>query len=88
MSESAKLKRSLIGKVVSNKMDKTVTVLVERHVQHALYGKFIVRSKKYHAHDETNQFNEGDTVEIQETRPLSKTKAWAVTRLVEAARVI
>ena len=88
MSEQAKLKRSLIGKVVSNKMDKTVTVLVERHVQHALYGKFIVRSKKYHAHDETNQFNEGDTVEIQETRPLSKTKAWAVTRLVEAARVI
>ncbi|TAK92293.1 MAG: 30S ribosomal protein S17 [Burkholderiaceae bacterium] len=88
MSEQAKLKRSLIGKIVSDKMDKTVTVLVERHVQHALYGKFIVRSKKYHAHDETNQYKEGDTVEIQETRPLSKTKAWAVTRLVEAARVI
>jgi small subunit ribosomal protein S17 len=82
------LKRSLVGKVVSNKMDKTVTVLVERKVQHPLYGKFIVRSKKYHAHDETNQFNEGDTVEIVETRPISKTKAWAVSRLVEAARVI
>lgn len=88
MSEQAKLKRALVGKVVSDKMDKTVTVLVERRVQHELYGKFIVRSKKYHAHDETNQYKEGDTVEIQETRPLSKTKAWAVTRLVEAARSI
>lgn len=88
MSEQAKLKRALIGKVVSDKMDKTVTVLVERRVQHELYGKFIVRSKKYHAHDETNQYKEGDTVEIQETRPLSKTKAWAVTRLVEATRAI
>ena len=88
MSEQAKLKRALVGKVVSDKMDKTVTVLVERRVQHELYGKFIVRSKKYHAHDETNQYKQGDTVEIQETRPLSKTKAWAVTRLVEAARTI
>jgi len=82
------LKRTLVGKVTSNKMDKTVTVLVERRVQHPLYGKFIVQSKKYHAHDETNQYNEGDTVEIQETRPLSKTKAWTVVRLLEAARVI
>ena len=88
MSEQAKLKRALVGKVTSDKMDKTVTVLVERRVQHELYGKFIVRSKKYHAHDETNQYKEGDTVEIQETRPLSKTKAWAVIRLVEAARAI
>jgi small subunit ribosomal protein S17 len=82
------LQRTLVGKVVSNKMNKTVTVLVERKVQHPLYGKFMVRSKKYHAHDEANQYNEGDVVEIQETRPISKTKAWAVTKLVEAARVI
>ncbi|MGA2549945.1 MAG: 30S ribosomal protein S17 [Burkholderiaceae bacterium] len=84
----AKLTRTLVGRVVSNKMNKTVTVLVERKVQHPLYGKFLVRSKKYHAHDETNQYNEGDTVEIAETRPLSKTKAWTVVKLLEAARVI
>ncbi len=93
MSESTpategKLTRTLVGRVVSNKMNKTVTVLVERKVQHPLYGKFLVRSKKYHAHDETNQFNEGDTVEIAETRPISKTKAWTVVKLLEAARVI
>ena len=82
------LQRSLVGRVVSNKMDKTVTVLIERRVKHPLYGKFMVRSKKYHAHDETNQYNEGDMVEIAETRPLSRTKAWTVTRLIEAARVI
>jgi len=82
------LTRTLVGKVVSNKMNKTVTVLVERKVQHPLYGKFLVRSKKYHAHDETNQYNEGDTVEIAETRPISKTKAWTVVKLVEAARII
>ncbi len=82
------LQRSLMGRVVSNKMDKTVTVLIERRVKHPLYGKFMVRSRKYHAHDETNQYNEGDLVEIEETRPISRTKAWKVTRLVEAARVI
>ena len=82
------LQRTLVGRVVSNKMNKTVTVLIERRVKHPLYGKFMVRSKKYHAHDETNQYNEGDMVEIAETRPLSRTKAWTVTRLVEAARVI
>ena len=82
------LQRSLVGRVVSNKMDKTVTVLIERRVKHPLYGKFMVRSKKYHAHDETNQYNEGDLVEIEETRPISRTKAWTVTKLVEAARVI
>jgi small subunit ribosomal protein S17 len=82
------LTRTLVGRVVSNKMNKTVTVLIERRVQHPLYGKYMVRSKKYHAHDETNQFNEGDMVEIAETRPISRTKAWTVTRLVEAARVI
>ena len=82
------LQRSLVGRVTSNKMDKTVTVLIERRVKHPLYGKFMVRSRKYHAHDETNQYNEGDLVEIEETRPISRTKAWKVTRLVEAARVI
>jgi len=82
------LTRTLVGRVVSNKMNKTVTVLIERRVKHPLYGKFMVRSKKYHAHDETNQYNEGDMVEIAETRPISRTKAWTVTRLVEAARVI
>ena len=87
MSEN-KLTRTLVGKVTSNKMDKTVTVLVERRVKHPLYGKIVVRSAKYHAHDESNQINEGDIVEIAETRPVSKTKAWTVLRLVEAARVI
>ena len=88
VKQHASLQRALIGRVVSNKMDKTVTVLIERRVKHPLYGKFMVRSKKYHAHDETNQYNEGDMVEIAETRPISRTKAWRVTRLVEAARVI
>ena len=82
------LQRTLVGRVVSNKMNKTVTVLIERRVKHPLYGKFMVRSKKYHAHDETDQYNEGDMVEIAETRPMSRTKAWTVTRLIEAARVI
>jgi small subunit ribosomal protein S17 len=87
-TEKTSLTRTLVGKVVSNKMDKTVTVLVERKVKHPLYGKIIVRSRKYHAHDETNAVNEGDTVEIAETRPVSKTKSWTVTRVVEAASVI
>jgi len=82
------LKRTLIGKVVSDKMDKTVTVLIERHVKHPLYGKIIVRSNKYHAHDETNQVKAGDTVEIVEGRPISKTKAWTVTRVVQAAQIV
>ncbi|GAB2870922.1 30S ribosomal protein S17 [Pseudoduganella ginsengisoli] len=82
------LKRTLIGKVVSDKMDKTVTVLIERHVKHPLYGKIIVRSAKYHAHDESNQVKAGDTVEIQEGRPISKTKAWTVTRVVQAAQIV
>jgi len=82
------LKRTLVGKVVSNKMNKTVTVLVERRVKHPLYGKIIVKSNRYHAHDETNAVNEGDVVEIAESRPISKTKSWAVTRVVEAAQSI
>lgn len=90
MNDTAKtsLKRTLVGRVVSDKMEKTVTVLIERQMKHPLYGKYIVRSKKYHAHDETNQYKEGDLVEIEESRPLSKTKAWTVSRLVEAARII
>lgn len=89
MTEAAtSLKRTLVGRVVSNKMDKTVTVLIENRVKHPLYGKYVVRSKKYHAHDEANQYNEGDKVEITESRPISRTKSWVVSRLVEAARVI
>jgi small subunit ribosomal protein S17 len=87
-SHSENLTRTLVGRVVSNKMNKTVTVLVERKVKHPLYGKIMVRSKKYHAHDEANQYNEGDTVEIQETAPISKTKAWRVTKLVEAVQIV
>lgn len=82
------LKRTLVGKVVSDKMDKTVTVLIERRVKHPLYGKIIMRSNKYHAHDEANQAKAGDMVEIQEGRPISKTKAWTVTRIVQVAQVV
>ena len=71
-------KRILTGKVTSDKADKTVTVLVERKVKHPLYGKIIRRSKKYHAHDEKNEFALGDTVRIEETKPISKTKTWKV----------
>ncbi|WP_424192824.1 30S ribosomal protein S17 [Ampullimonas aquatilis] len=85
-SEKIALKRSLIGKVVSTKMSKTVTVLVERQIKHPLYGKFIVRSKKYHAHVADGGFNDGDLVEIQECRPISKTKSWTVSKLIEKAK--
>ncbi len=87
MSEQ-KIVRTLTGRVVSDKMDKTVTVLVERKVKHPLYGKVIRLSKKYHAHDEKNEFQVGDLVEIQESRPLSKTKTWNVSRLVEKNRAV
>ncbi|MGC1271513.1 MAG: 30S ribosomal protein S17 [Croceibacterium sp.] len=79
-------KRILIGTVVSDKTDKTVTVKVERKVKHPLYGKIIRRSKKYHAHDETNEFKAGDTVRIEETRPISKTKTWKVLDRVAAGK--
>jgi len=82
MSDS-KLTRTLTGKVVSDKMDKTVTVLVERKVKHPLLGKIIRVSKKYHAHDEANEFHAGDIVSIEESRPLAKTKAWRVAKLLE-----
>ena len=77
-----------MGRVVSDKMDKTVTVLIERRVKHPMYGKIIVRSSKYHAHNENNEAKSGDLVEIQECRPLAKTKAWVVTRLLEKAVAI
>ncbi|HMW53037.1 MAG TPA: 30S ribosomal protein S17 [Thiobacillaceae bacterium] len=83
-----KIVRALTGTVVSDKMNKTVTVLVERKVKHPLYGKIIRLSKKYHAHDENNEFHPGDVVVIEECRPLSRTKAWKVTRLVEKARLV
>ena len=87
-AENKALTRTLVGKVVSNKMDKTVTVLVERRVKHPVYGKYVVKSNKYHAHDATDALNEGDIVEIASTRPLSKTKTWTVTRVVEAVQAI
>ncbi len=80
--------RTLVGRIVSDKRAKTVTVLVERRAAHELYGKIVARSRKYHAHDEKGEYKLGDMVEISETRPISKTKAWAVTRLVEKAKLI
>jgi small subunit ribosomal protein S17 len=77
-----------IGRVVSDKMDKTVTVLVEHRVKHPLYGKVVTRSRKYHAHDEKNEYKEGDLVEIEAGRKLAKTKAWRVKRLIEKAKVV
>ena len=79
-------KRVLTGNIVSDKGDKTVVVLVERKVKHALYGKIIRRSKKYHAHDEVNEFKPGDVVRIEETRPISKTKTWKVLDRVQAGK--
>ena len=80
--------RTLVGRVVSDKRSKTITVLVERRVIHELYGKIVGRSRKYHAHDEKGEYKMGDLVEIAETRPISKTKNWTVTRLVEKARIV
>lgn len=80
--------RTLSGRVVSDKMDKTVTVLVERKVKHPLIGKVVRRSKKFHAHDENNECREGDMVVIEESRPLSKTKTWRVSKIVEKAVVV
>ena len=81
-------KRTLNGRIVSDKMIKTVTVLVERRMKHPLYGQYITQTKKYHAHDENGEFHEGDLVEIEECRPISKTKAWRVTKLLEKARIV
>ena len=84
-AKATKVTRTFVGKVVSDKRAKTITVLVERRVKHELYGKIIGRSNKYHAHDEKGEYKMGDTVEITESRPISKTKSWVVTRLIEKA---
>ena len=81
-------KRILVGTVVSDKTDKTVTVLVERKVKHPLIGKVVRRSNKFHAHDESNECKEGDLVVIEESRPLSKTKTWKVSKIVEKSRIV
>jgi small subunit ribosomal protein S17 len=88
MVEQLRVPRTMTGRVVSDKMNKTVTVLIERRVTHPLYGKIVTRSKKYHAHDEKNECHEGDLVTIEECRPLSKTKAWRVAKLVEKAKTV
>ncbi|MGB1192144.1 MAG: 30S ribosomal protein S17 [Pseudomonadales bacterium] len=85
MADQEKSVRKITGRVVSDKMDKTITVMVERRVKHALYGKYITRSTKLHAHDEKNECNEGDLVAISESRPLSKTKTWMLQEIVERA---
>lgn len=85
---ATKNQRKLVGRVVSNKMQKTVVVKVERRVTHPDFGKIITRSTKYHAHVATGAFAEGDLVEIAECRPISKTKAWTVTRLVEKSKAV
>jgi len=84
-NQTEKVVRTLSGRVVSDKMDKTVTVLVERKVKHPLIGKVVRRSKKFHAHNENNEAREGDLVVIVESRPLSKTKTWTVSKIVEKA---
>ena len=86
MSET-KVTRTLVGRVVSDKRQKTVTVLVERRTKHELYGKIVARSRKYQAHDEQDSYQMGDLVEIAEGRPISKTKSWVVTRLIERSAV-
>ncbi len=86
MTTTQDIKRTQTGRVVSNKMDKSVTVLVERQIKHALYGKYIKRSTKLLAHDEDNSCGEGDTVVIAECRPLSKSKSWRVIEILERAQ--
>lgn len=83
-----KSKRTLTGRVVSDKRSKTVTVLIENRVKHDLYGKIMTRSSKYHAHDENDEYHLGDLVEIVESRPISKTKTWVVTRLVQKSDLV
>jgi small subunit ribosomal protein S17 len=87
-TETPKNQRHLVGRVTSNKMQKTLVVRVERRVRDALMGKIITRSKKYHAHVESGEYGEGDLVEIAECRPISRTKSWKVTRLVEKSKAV
>ncbi len=89
MSDQENIERAtntMVGRVISNKMDKTITVLLERQVKHPLYGKFIRRSTKIHAHDEDNVCSEGDTVMIAQCRPVSKTKSWKLVKVLEQTR--
>ena len=88
MSEDTKTKRTVTGKVISNKMDKTITVMIERKVKHPVYGKYIKRSTKLHAHDAGNECNEGDIVTVTACRPLSKSKKWMLENIVERATVV
>lgn len=85
MSGAEKRTRTVTGKVVSNKMDKTITVMIERRVKHPVYGKYITRSSKLHAHDENNECGIGDTVVVAETRPISRSKCWKLMEVVEVA---
>jgi len=86
MNVERKLRKTLIGLVSSDKMEKTITVSVERKVKHPMYGKYIKKTKKFVAHDEKNECNEGDTVKIMETRPLSKRKTWRLIEIIERAK--
>jgi len=85
MSEQTSSNRTLQGRVVNDKMDKTVTVLVERRVKHPIYGKFVRRSTKIHAHDDTNECGIGDVVVVEQCRPLSKSKTWRLVKVIEKA---
>lgn len=84
--ETRNLRKERVGKVVSSKMDKTITVIVQRKMKHPIYGKFVSKTKKFHAHDEKNDCGEGDTVKIMETRPLSKSKRWRLVEIIERAK--
>jgi len=86
MAEERNLRKTRTGVVISNKMDKTITVTVERKVKHPIYGKFVKKTTKFHAHDEKNECNIGDTVKIMETRPMSKTKRWRLVEVVEKVK--
>jgi len=86
MTEQTNTQRTLTGKVVSNKMDKSITVAVERRVKHAIYGKFVAKTTKFMVHDEKNECNPGDVVKISETRPLSKNKRWRLVEIIERAK--
>jgi len=85
MSGSEKVSRTITGRVISDKMNKTITILVERKVPHPVYKKYVRRSTKIHAHDETNQCKEGDTVVIEQCRPLAKTKSWRLVKVIARA---
>lgn len=86
MEEKRNLRKERVGVVTSNKMDKSIVIAEVRKVKHPLYGKFVLKTKKYHAHDEMNDCNIGDTVRISETRPLSKTKCWRLVEILERAK--